>query len=61
VRDVVVNGSDVTCIGCHRVHANSSDKHRRVLSSAICVDCHNAQGPKKEIKRYTVQSALCEY
>jgi len=61
VRDVVVNGSDVTCISCHRVHANSSDRHRRVLTSAICQECHNAEGPKKAVKTYTVQSALCEY
>jgi predicted CXXCH cytochrome family protein len=61
VRDVVVNGSETTCISCHRVHANSSDRHRRVLTGPICLDCHNAEGPKKDVKRYTVQSALCEY
>ena len=61
VRDVVVGRSDVKCISCHRVHANSSDKHRRVLTGAICLECHNAQGPRKAVKRYRVQSALCEY
>ena len=61
VRDVLKNGSDVTCISCHRVHANSSDKHRRVLTSAICLDCHNAEGPKKAVKTYEVHSPLCEY
>ena len=61
VRDVVKNGSDVTCLSCHRVHANSSDKHRRVLTGAICLDCHNAQGPKKAVKTYVVHSPLCEY
>lgn len=61
VRDVVGNGSDVTCLSCHRVHANSTDKHRRVLTSAICQECHNADGPKKAVKTYTVHSTLCEY
>jgi predicted CXXCH cytochrome family protein len=61
VRDVVKNGGDTTCLSCHRVHANSSDKHRRVLTSAICQECHNAEGPKKAVKTYTVHSALCEY
>jgi predicted CXXCH cytochrome family protein len=61
VRDVVKNGSDVTCLSCHRVHANSSDKHRRVLTGAICLDCHNAEGPKKAVKAYEVHSPLCEY
>lgn len=61
VRDVVLNGSDTTCLNCHRVHENSSVRHRRVLSSAICLDCHNAEGPKKVVKEYTVHSELCEY
>ena len=61
VRDVVERGSDVTCLSCHRVHANSSDKHRRVLTGPICLNCHNAQGPKKAVKNYEVHSALCEY
>ena len=60
VRDVVVNGSDVTCLSCHRVHENSSARHRRVLTGPICLDCHNPPGPKKAVKTYTVQSALCE-
>ena len=61
VRDVVMGGSDVTCLSCHRVHANSSAKHRVVLTAPICLDCHNKQGPKKAVKSHTVHSALCEY
>ncbi len=61
VRDVMLNGSDVTCITCHRVHENSTARHRRVLTSTICLDCHNPDGPKKIVKSYTVHSALCEY
>jgi hypothetical protein len=61
VRDVVLNGSDTTCLSCHRLHANSTDKHRRVLTGSICLECHNAEGPKKAVKAYTVHSDLCEY
>ncbi len=61
VRDVISNGSETTCLSCHRLHADSADKHRRVLTSAICEQCHNAEGPKKAVKRYEVHSALCEY
>jgi hypothetical protein len=61
VRDVVLNGSDITCLSCHRVHQNSTERHRRVLTSAICEQCHNATGPKKAVKSFTVHSALCEY
>lgn len=61
VRDVVVNGSDVTCVSCHRVHTNSTRPHRLVLTSQACQDCHNAGGPKKNVKKYEVHSARCEY
>ena len=62
VRDVVLYGSDdVTCLTCHRVHANSTSRHRLPPRSAICYDCHNKEGPFKAVKTYTVHSALCEY
>ncbi len=61
VRDVVVNGSETTCLTCHKVHGQSTEKHRRVLREDICLDCHNAEGPRKVVKPYTVHSSLCEY
>jgi len=61
VMDVLKNGSEVTCLSCHRVHDSSTQKHRLVLSSAACLDCHNAEGAKKNVKKYAVHSALCEY
>jgi hypothetical protein len=60
-RDVVMNGGDVTCINCHKIHDDTSAKHRFVLSGPICLDCHNPDGPKKAVKKYTVHSDLCEY
>ena len=60
-RDVIRGGGEVTCVSCHRVHQNSSERHRRVLTSAFCQECHNAAGPKKVVKAYTVHSSLCEY
>jgi hypothetical protein len=60
-RDVVLNGGDVTCISCHKIHEHTSAPHRLVLSGPICLDCHNAEGPKKAVKKYTVHSKICEY
>jgi nitrate/TMAO reductase-like tetraheme cytochrome c subunit len=60
-RDVVLNGGDVTCISCHKIHDNTSAKHRLVLTGPICLDCHNAEGPKKVVKQYMVHSELCGY
>src|ERR1051326_7614118 len=61
VRDVLENGSTVTCISCHQIHADSSAKHRRVLTGPICVSCHNAEGSKSVVKKYEVHSLVCEY
>lgn len=60
-RDVVLNGGDVTCIDCHKIHEDTSAKHRLVLSGPICLDCHTPEGPRKVVKKYTVHSDLCEY
>jgi hypothetical protein len=61
VRDVVANGGTTTCLDCHRVHEQSTRKHRFVLSGPICLECHNAEGPKKSVKTYVVHSEICEY
>lgn len=61
VREVINAGSQMTCLSCHRVHAATSERHRRVLSGPICLECHNAEGPKKALKPYVVHSSICEY
>ena len=60
VRDAM-SGGETTCLNCHRVHQNTTDRHRRVLTGEICLSCHNAEGPKKAVKKYEVHSPLCEY
>jgi len=60
VRDVAVDGSNMSCLSCHQVHANSSFKHRRQPKSPICSECHN-ESSYKDLKKYIVNSALCEY
>ncbi len=61
LRDVLQRDSDTTCLSCHRIHEQSSARHRRVTSSPICLDCHYPQGPRKAVKPYAVHSELCEY
>ncbi|MBI3210627.1 MAG: hypothetical protein HYZ37_17210 [Candidatus Solibacter usitatus] len=60
VQDTLQNKSDVTCLNCHVVHAGSSQKHRRVLTSPACLDCHNETGPKKAVKPYSRANTACE-
>ncbi|HEY1340608.1 MAG TPA: hypothetical protein VGF59_24015 [Bryobacteraceae bacterium] len=61
IRDVLERKSDATCLSCHRIHGDTSSKHRFVLASDSCLDCHNAEGPKKVVKKYEVHSATCQY
>ena len=61
VRDVALGGADTTCLSCHTVHTRSTEKHRRVLNSAICRDCHLEGKPRKQVIRYEVHSPTCEY
>ncbi len=61
VRDVLENGSETTCLSCHKIQGQSTERHRRVLSSAICLDCHNAEGPRKVVKKHEVHNPVCEY
>ena len=39
----VVHGTktDLTCLSCHNVHQNSSEKHQSLPDSQICQVCHN--------------------
>lgn len=62
VRDVALYGQDFpTCLTCHQVHTNSTEKHRRAPQSPLCFACHNTNDAYKSVKPYTVKSALCEY
>lgn len=61
VREVVMNGGTMTCLDCHRVHEQSTRKHRFALRGPICLECHNDTGPKKAVKTYAVHSEVCEY
>lgn len=60
-RDVALLGDEsINCLSCHAVHANNSQKHRRILRAGVCSECH-AEDSFKNPRRYTVQSKLCEY
>lgn len=60
-RDVMLGGSDVSCLSCHRVHGRSTAKHRLAAASEICMDCHVEGRPRKVVKRDIVRSEVCEY
>ena len=62
VRDVALFGARApTCTTCHRVHAQTSARHRLVPRAPVCMDCHEFEGTTVRTARYVVDSPLCEY
>lgn len=63
VRDIVLNAQrDVTCVTCHDVHGNSTEKHESVVEAQLCYTCHVRDGDilstMYDIERH---SAVCGY
>lgn len=62
VRDVALFGrSQVTCLTCHAVHKQSTEKHQQLKDRAICLNCHDATGSKATLKPPGRHSRLCGY
>jgi predicted CXXCH cytochrome family protein len=61
IRETALGASSGTCLSCHSIHGASTEKHRRVLSSAICLDCHIEGRPRKEVRPVERRSRTCEY
>jgi hypothetical protein len=60
-RDVLQKGSTVNCLSCHKVHENSTARHRFLDNTPGCLDCHYPEGPMKTVKKYEVHSEVCGY
>lgn len=68
-RDVAVFGrSAVTCLSCHDVHEQSSEKHQQLADEAICASCHlpgtdntELREPWRPVNRQRAHSRVCDY
>ena len=68
-RDVAVSDrSETTCLTCHDVHRQRSDKHQRLETAGICSSCHvpgTDNGRLREAllpaARRRARSRVCEY
>jgi len=61
VRDVALyDESRTTCLSCHEVHSQSSQKHQQLSEQAICAHCHE-QGDYTVPKTFEIHSRTCEY
>ncbi len=62
IREVVLYGNEeLTCLSCHQVHGNSTERHRDLPESRQCAHCHEPGGDKKVHRTYEVHSELCGY
>lgn len=62
VREIALLGARApTCTTCHRVHAQSSARHRLLPRTPVCMDCHQFDGTSVRTASYVVDSPLCEY
>lgn len=61
VRDVVLLGDEsMTCLSCHDLHGQSSQKHKLAADGRLCLTCHRADSKEQPI-RYEVHSRTCGY
>lgn len=62
VRDVAVLGeTKVDCLTCHLVHADSGNRHRRVLRNERCFTCHENSEKLTAPPASEVHGETCEY
>lgn len=68
-RDVVAFGrSKSSCLTCHEVHGQSSEKHQQLDNTAICSSCHVAGTDNSKLRdamlpknRLQAHSRICDY
>ncbi|MBX7168541.1 MAG: hypothetical protein K1X74_19545 [Pirellulales bacterium] len=62
VRDVVLLGrEETTCLSCHQVHGNSTQRHAQLPDGPACNVCHDPAQPKTKHLIYEVHSPTCGY
>lgn len=62
VRDVALFGrDDVVCTSCHDVHAESTEKHKKLPEIPSCFLCHVQGKSMKAVREYERHSETCEY
>ena len=65
-RDVVVFGKTaMTCLTCHDVHGQNSEKHQDLDDTVICSSCHVPATDNTKLRdavnQQRVHSRVCEY
>lgn len=61
IRDIVQQDrQDVTCLSCHEIHKQSTQRHRGLADSRSCLTCHQLDSKKTPLP-YQRHSKTCGY
>ena len=67
-RNVTIMGSKTTCLSCHNIHDQNSDKHQALRDDTSCLDCHTRQDGNLELSGLFIEtqrgkshSRVCDY
>ena len=62
IREMVLQQeAATTCLSCHDVHGQSTDRHQELEDQDLCFVCHFPKGPRSSVKPYRRQSGTCGY
>jgi hypothetical protein len=62
VRDVAVLGSlDVTCLSCHNVHEQTTQRHQELARSELCAVCHEGSERVASLRSIEAHNDVCGY
>ena len=60
-RDVATgNDRNITCLSCHDVHGQSSEKHIELENAAICASCHDPDSENTQLRPDVMQAKNLE-
>ncbi len=62
IREMVLHReTDTTCLSCHDVHGQSSERHQELEDQKLCFVCHFKDGSRSRVKSFRRHSTTCGY
>ena len=62
IREMALNrDTATTCLSCHDVHGQSTERHQELDDQDLCFVCHLKDGPRSRVKSYDRHSTTCGY
>tara|TARA_B100000809_G_scaffold266074_1_gene327212 strand:+ start:696 stop:1736 length:1041 start_codon:yes stop_codon:yes gene_type:complete len=62
IREMVLHReTETTCLSCHDVHGQSTERHQELENQKLCFVCHFKDGPRSRVKSSRRHSSTCGY